>query len=289
MKKNRLLVFLTIFSLGIVSTSCAETQTEQTQTEQTQTEQAQTAPTQNAWDALEAAHVIGAMDWCTDNTPQNPAYQSLRDKASGLLDDFIASEDITSGEAFLVQQRAKEQGRALGIELNQQVCANLESTVVESPSWEMVTSVEGDFTIELPGIPEIDETVDNIEGTEFNWTTYESAVKAESNPRLEKGEFYMLAYADLPADYIANNSQDAIFKSVSKYIFEQMGLSELKEEEADATTDGIPLKIFSGDGYGQSVATIMYIVDQRFYFNLVVATEEEHFQRFLRSFEVLDL
>lgn len=99
----------------------------------------------------------------------------------------------------------------------------------------------------------------------------------------------MLAYADLSADYIANNSQDAIFNSVSKYIFEQMGLSELKEEEADATTDGIPLKIFSGDGYGQSVATIMYIVDQRFYFNLIVATEEEHFQRFLRSFEVLDL
>lgn len=184
MKKYRLLAFLTIFSLGIVSTSCAETQTEQNQTTPTQTEQAQTAPTQNGWDALEAAHVIGAMDWCIDNTPQNPTYQSLRDKASGLLDDFIASEDITSGEAFLVQQRAKEQGRTLGIELNQQVCANLESTVVESPSWEMVTSVEGDFTIELPGIPEIEETVDNIEGTEFNSTTYESAVKADSNPRL---------------------------------------------------------------------------------------------------------
>ncbi len=253
----------------------------------------QVAQAQKGWDGVKAAHVIGAADWCAENANENDMdkerYQSISQGASRILDNFIKTGEVTRGEALLIKQRNRDNGNYLGRTLNTTECFILKNTVANFNPWELVTSRQGRFAVEMPGQPSRQDTTNEIQGRKFNWIMYESSVEPKDNLLLEKGEYYLVAYTDLPPDYATKNSKDTIFDNLGRFIFKEMGLPELKNVEREVTLDGVTARLASGEGYTQSVATVMYIVDQRFYLNLIVSKDRSHFVRFIRSFEALDL
>lgn len=117
---------------------------------------------------------------------------------------------------------------------------------------------------------------------------FEAFIDSSDNPLLENPEYYLVGYTLLPQDYLASNIQDEIFDIFWKYIVDSMGFPELKNSEREVTTDNVPARIISGEAYGQSAAIVTYIVDNKFYLNLMVGEQETHFKQFFRSFEALD-
>lgn len=244
---------------------------------------------QTGWDPIKAAHVMGAADWCGNNAKSNkPTYQSLSKGASRILKQFIETGKITRSETDLVTARIQEQGYYLGRKLSDTECTNLSSIVTNVRPWELITSAEERFVIEMPDQPTRKETANEIQGQQFRWVEYEALLEPAANLLLEKSEYYLVAYTKMPKAYASSKNKDEIFDAFSQFIFQEMGLPELKKSEREITPDGVTARLASGDGYGQSVTTVMYIVDDRFYLTLIVSQKPEHFERFLRSFEILD-
>ena len=248
------------------------------------------AQANEGWDAVKTANVLGAADWCIANADNanKEVYRTLYQGTSRTLDQFIQAGDLTRTEAGLIQDRVRDQGYYLGLELDEAECTNLKNIVINWAPWQLVTSQDASFSAEMPNFPTRSDAASTIQGRNFDWILHETFVKPEDSPLLEKEEYYMVGYAKLPQDYLANNSQDEIFDAFGKHIFEKMGFPELQNNEQEITPDGVPARLASGDAYGQSAATIMYIVDDRFYLTLMVGKERGHFERFFRSFEALD-
>ncbi len=277
MKRSSILILSTVFSLSLISGEAVRGQ-----------------DTQNlqGWDPVKASNIIGAIDWCMTNSNASKSdrqiYQVFSQSASRILDRFIESDEITQAEASLVQDRVKNQGYYLGLELNAAECNNLKNLVVNWTPWQLVTSQDASFVVEMPSTPAREDTVSTIQNRKFDWILFETFIDSSSNPLLENPEYYLVGYTLLPQDYLASNSKDEIFDAFGKYILDEMGFPELKSSEREVTTDKVPARIISGDAYGQSTVIVMYIVDNRFYLNLMVGEQEAHFKRFFRSFEALD-
>lgn len=155
--------------------------------------------------------------------------------------------------------------------------------------WESVTSTEASFTVMMPSKPQQEESSNEIQEQTFTWLTYESLLQPKDHPDLEKEEFYMVAYTQLPTSYRANNTDEQIFNAFGQYIYQKMGLPQLKDGEQNTSSNNKAARLASGEGYGQSVATVMHIVGDRFYLNVVVYQNPERRDRFLNSFEILDV
>lgn len=248
------------------------------------------AQANEGWDAVKTANVLGAADWCIANADNSDKeiYRTLYQGVSRTLEQFIQAGDLTREETGLIQDRVRDQGYYLGLELDEAECTNLKNVVINWAPWQLVTSLDANFSAEMPNFPTRSDTTSTIQGRDFDWILHETFVKPEDSPLLEKAEYYMVGYAKLPQDYLATRSQDEIFDAFGKHIFEKMGFPELQNNEQEITPDGVPARLTSGDAYGQSAATIMYIVDDRFYLTLMVGQERANFERFLRSFEALD-
>lgn len=244
------------------------------------------------WDPVKAANLMGAMDWCLSNSgiseSEKGVYQVISQGADRALDHFSETGEMTKAEAMLVKDRVRDQGYYFGLQLDAAECSNLRNIAINWHPWQLVTSQDASFVVEMPNEPERDDTSGTIQGRDFDWILHETFVKPENNPLLEKEEYYFVGYTELPQDYLASQSKDEIFDAFSEHILTEMGLSELQLTSRKVSPDGVPARVISGDAYGQSAATIMYIVDNRFYVTLMVGKEQAHFERFLRSFEALD-
>ncbi|MDJ0707237.1 MAG: hypothetical protein QNJ46_28515 [Leptolyngbyaceae cyanobacterium MO_188.B28] len=296
MKKSSVLTLSALLSLGLSSGIACQAETRQEEIAQAGTgveiAQAGTDPALEGWDPVRAASIMGAMDWCISQPKASDSdrqvYRILSQGASRALDHFIETEEITGAEASLVQDRVNDQGYYMGVELTAAECTNLRNTVINWSPWQLITSREASFAVEMPSWPERYATTSTIQGRSFDWVSYETIAEPDNNPLLEDEEYYLVSYTQLPQDYLASNSEDEIFDAFGQYIFDEMGFPELENNTREASTDGVPARITSGEAYGQTAATIMYIVDDRFYLTLMVGKEPLHFERFLRSFEALD-
>lgn len=296
MKKSSVLFFSALLSLGLSSRTAVQAETRQTEIAQAEqatiVAQAGTDPALEGWDPVRAASIMGAMDWCISQAnvsdSDKQVYGILSQGASRALDHFIATEEITDAEASLVQDRVNDQGYYMGVELTAAECTNLKNTVINWSPWQLITSREASFVVEMPSWPERNSTSSTIQGRSYDWIMYETFAEPDNNPLLENEEYYLVGYTQLPQDYLASNSEDEIFDAFGQHIFDEMGFPELQNNTSEASTDGVPTRITSGEAYGQTAATIMYIVDDRFYLTLMVGKEPIHFERFLRSFEALD-
>lgn len=280
MKSPSVLVLSALISLGLGSGVIV----------QEASAQEETTSISEGWDPVKAANIMGAMDWCmaNGNKSDQAIYSTLAQGASRALDHFVNTGDATYAEASLIQNRVIDQGYYLGLELTAAECTNLKNTVINWHPWQLVTSREASFVVEMPSWPQREDTVNSIQGRDFGWVLYDAIVEPDNNPLLEDAEYYLVGYTQLPQDYLESTSEDEIFESFGQYISDEIGLPEFPDATSDVTPDGDPVRITTGEAYGQSVATVMYIVDDRFYVNLMVGQEPLHFQRFFRSFEALD-
>ncbi len=284
-RSSSVFVLSALLSLGLSSSAIAQ---EESAPEEIISEEDISAP--EGWDPVKAANIMGAMDWCMANGEESDqaVYTTLAQGASRALDHFVDTGDITYAEASLIQSRVLEQGYYLGLELTAAECTNLRNIVINWHPWQLVTSREASFVVEMPSWPQREDTVRLIQGRGFEWTLYDAIVEPDNNPLLEDEEYYLVGYTRLPEDYLGSTSEDEIFEMFGQYISNKLGLPELPDSTSEVTPDGDPVRITTGEAYGQSVATVMYIVDDRFYLNLMVGKEPLHFQRFFRSFEALD-
>lgn len=276
-KKYSTLILSTLFSLSLVSAKPVT---------------AQDDPNLEGWDPVKVSNIMGAIDWCMNNANPNQSdqqvYRVFSQATSSILDGFVKTDEITQAESRLIQDRVKNQGYYLGLELNTQECNNLKNLVVNWNPWQLVTSQDASFVVEMPSTPAREDTISMIANQEFAWILYETFIDSNDNPLLENPEYYLVGYTQLPSQYLASNNQSKIFDTFGKYILDQMGFPELKNSEREVSTDGVPARIITGEAYGQSTAIVMYIVDNRFYLNLMVGEQEANFKRFFRSFEALD-
>ena len=244
------------------------------------------------WDSVKVANIMGAVEWCMDQpettTADQTLYNLLSQGASRALEQFVETEEMTFAEANLIKDRVVDQGYYLGLELTSSECTNLRNTVITWSPWQLVTSREAAFSVEMPAWPTRDTPSATIQGRKFDWLFYETLAEPDNNPLLEKEEYYLVGYTTLPQDYLASTSEDEIFTAFGEHIFNEMGFPELQNNSREVTPDGVSARITSGDAYGQTAATVMYIVDDRFYLNLMVGTQPLNFERFFRSFEALD-
>ncbi len=285
MKRSSVLVLSALLCLGFSSGAIAQ---EDPAPEETISEE--DISISEGWDPVKAASIMGAMDWCmaNGNESDQAIYSTLAQGASRAIDHFVGTDDITYAEASLIQSRVFDQGYYLGLELTTAECTNLRNTVLNWHPWQLVTSREASFVVEMPSWPQREDSVSLIQGRGFNWTLYDAIIEPDNNPLLEDEEYYLVGYTRLPQDYLESTGEDEIFEMFGRHIFNKMGLPELPDSTSEVTPDGDPVRITTGEAYGQSVATAMYIVDDRFYLNLMVGKELLHFQRFFRSFEALD-
>jgi hypothetical protein len=243
---------------------------------------------------VELANLVGALTWCQgqDGLDQKIIKDKLK-ASQERLNDMIKENIITREETLLITNRVAEHGYFIGNKLSQEKCYSLlqnYDSYLESSAWELITSNQGNFAIEMPKKPKFYREIFVTEKYQFNWSVYDLVITTKDNPQLTKGEYYLVAYLDLSDAYLQSHPHTQIFDNVAKYIYltllEEGETIDLKKTQSFSIGE-VKGKAFWAKVYGRDLVLITYLYGNRLYGNLILSGEEKNFQRFLSSFEIL--
>lgn len=152
------------------------------------------------------------------------------------------------------------------------------SVVFVQSTWQPFTSPTGLFWVQLPGEPNSEILLKEIE---------EEVVKVHQISFINETGVYAVLYGDLPSSYTETTDENTILDEMGAWILAEKQLEDLAELEQPITLKNQPGREFAVSNENGALIVRVYLVNQRIYFLLTASEKVNDVNQFLRSFQFL--
>ncbi len=162
------------------------------------------------------------------------------------------------------------------------------SSFQAQPVWEMLTSSEGDFTVQTPVAAVAETYTSELAGKTLNWTAYRADNSSDSNSLTNPGSpnnLYVVAYADLPSSTLQQGA-DALLDQFSNRLLQRLSLEDELSGGRSIALAGHPGQERLGLESEQVVVTRLYLAGERLYVLFTMAESMADANQFLDSFQL---
>jgi hypothetical protein len=154
----------------------------------------------------------------------------------------------------------------------------------QSLPWEFFNSTAGDYVVDLPGTPVEQSSTSSLLEHDLRWQM--DSVTLPVVDEADLFEYYLVAYVDIPRGLRYENSQQELLDAAISTV-----VNDIEDEQLSSTLEiepiafrGVPARLLTGQGLGQSVVMTLSITGDRLYLLLAIDDDLANFEHFFNSF-----
>jgi hypothetical protein len=173
----------------------------------------------------------------------------------------------------------------LKVKAEQPTLAQVETAAASSSlPWQFFSSTAGQYIVDLPGTPEAQTSTSTLLDRELTW--HMSGITVPAVDEADLFEYYLVAYINIPRSLRYEYSQKEMLDAATAMVLDNVQDEQLSQtlEIEEIAYWGMPARLLTGEGFGQSVAMILSTTGDRLYLLLAIDDDLANFEHFFNSF-----